>query len=252
MSAQPAPSSDVPHPLIGQTLGKYRITRLIGSGGMGAVFEAIDPALGRRVEAHRALRAKLAGHYAPVAQEPVPDRLRALLEESERVVPMARPERRRGGWAMGGAIAASLVLGLAIGHMSGGQAGPVGLRGGVMVAQGDLARALDTQFASAQEGAPIRIGLSFRRKGGGWCRSFDGQIAGVACREGQGWQVQQALPGAGAGTDYRQASSADARIMATVTSGWRLSTRLARRSTSFTRSTGSSPRGGRTDSRSAS
>lgn len=177
---------------------------------------AQDPALGRRVEAHRALRAKLAGHYAPVAQEPVPDRLRALLEESERVVPMARPERRRGGWAMGGAIAASLVLGLAIGHMAGGQAGPVGLRGGVMVAQGDLARALDTQLASAQEGAPIRIGLSFRRKGGGWCRSFDGQIAGVACREGQGWQVQQALPGAGAGTDYRQASSADARIMATV------------------------------------
>lgn len=177
---------------------------------------AQDPALGRRVEAHRALRAKLAGHYAPVAQEPVPDRLRALLEESERVVPMARPERRRGGWAMGGAIAASLVLGLAIGHMSGGQAGPVGVRGGVMVAQGDLARALDTQLASAQEGAPIRIGLSFRRKGGGWCRSFDGQIAGVACREGQGWQVQQALPGAGAGTDYRQASSADARIMATV------------------------------------
>ena len=86
-----------------------------------------------------------------------------------------------------------------------------------MVAQGELANALDTQLASAQEGAPVRIGLSFQRKGGGWCRSFEGQaIAGVACREGEGWQVQQLVPGAGQGTDYRQASSGDARIMATV------------------------------------
>jgi hypothetical protein len=38
----------------------------------------------------------------------------------------------------------------------------------------------------------------------------------VACREGEGWQVQQVLPGAGQTTAYRQASSADARIMATV------------------------------------
>lgn len=175
-----------------------------------------DPALAERLAQHRRLRERLAGHYAPVAQEPVPDRLRSVIEASEVVVPMTRPARRWGGWAMGGAIAASLLLGLGVGRFSGGEAGPVGMKGGVMVAQGPLATALDSQLASAQDGAAIRIGLTFQRKGGGWCRSFDGAMAGVACREDAGWQVQQMLPGAGQETAYRQASSADARVMATV------------------------------------
>lgn len=175
-----------------------------------------DPALAERLAQHRRLRERLAGHYAPVAQEPVPDRLRNIIEASEAVVPMAAPARRWGGWAMGGAIAASLLLGLGVGRFSGGEAGPVGMKGGVMVAQGPLAKALDSQLASAQDGAAIRIGLTFQRKGGGWCRSFDGAMAGVACRENEGWQVQQVLPGAGTETAYRQASSADARVMATV------------------------------------
>lgn len=175
-----------------------------------------DPALAERLAQHRRLRERLAGHYAPVAQEPVPDRLRSLLEASETVVPMVGPARRWGGWAMGGAIAASLLLGLGVGRFSGGEAGPVGMKDGVMVAQGQLASALDGQLASAQDGAAIRIGLTFQRKGGGWCRSFDGAMAGVACREDAGWQVQQMLPGVGQETAYRQASSADARVMATV------------------------------------
>lgn len=179
---------------------------------------AEDPALAERLEMHRRLRERLSGHYAPIEAEPVPAGMRALLEESAKVVPLARPAVPRWrNWGVGGAIAASLVLGLGIGHLSGGPAGPVAVKNGAMVAQGELASALDTQLASAQEGAPIRIGLSFQRKGGGWCRSFEGQaVSGVACREGEGWQVQQLVPGAGQGTDYRQASSGDARIMATV------------------------------------
>ncbi|HUD92471.1 anti-sigma factor [Sphingobium sp.] len=177
---------------------------------------ADDPALAKRLEMHRNLRARLTGHYAPVTAEPVPHRLRTLLEGSETVVPIASSAPRWRNWAMGGAIAASLMLGLGIGRMSGGDADPISMRDGVMVAQGTLARALDTQLASAQDGATIRIGLSFQRKGGGWCRSFDGSVAGVACRHGEGWQVQQVLPGVGHGTEYRQASSADARVMATV------------------------------------
>jgi hypothetical protein len=177
---------------------------------------ADDPALAERLAAHRRLRETLAGHYAPVAQEPVPDRLRALLEEEANVTPIRPPARRRGQWITGGAIAASLLIGLGVGRLTGGEAGPIGLHDGVMVAQGSLAGALDRQLASATQDGPVRIGLSFARKGGGWCRSFDGDVAGVACREGDRWQVQQALPGAGHASAYRQASSADMRVMATV------------------------------------
>ena len=177
---------------------------------------ADDPALAQRLAQHRALRETLSGHYAPVAEEPVPYRFRAMLEQGETVVPLARPVRRWGGWAMGGAIAASLVLGLGVGRFSGGETGPIGMQGGTLVAQGGLAHALDGQLASAQDGAAIRMELSFRRKGGGWCRSFDGAVAGVACRQGDGWQVQQVLPGMAQGSAYRQASSAYARLMATV------------------------------------
>lgn len=178
---------------------------------------AEDPALAERLDMHRRLRDRLSGHYAPIEAEPVPPAMRALLEESAKVVPFARPAPRWRNWGIGGAIAASLVLGLGIGRMSDGPAGPIAVSNGVMVARGELASALDTQLASAQQGAAIRIGLSFQRKGGGWCRSFEGQaVSGVACREGPGWQVQQLVPGTGEGSDYRQASSGDARIMATV------------------------------------
>lgn len=179
---------------------------------------ADDPALAQRLEMHRHLRQRLSGHYAPVEAEPVPPAMRALLEERAKVTPITRaaaPKWR--SWGISGAIAASLVLGLGIGRLSSGPAGPVAVSDGVMVARGELASALETQLASAQKDTSIRIGLSFQRKGGGWCRSFDGSaLSGVACREGEGWQVQQLIPGTPQSTDYRQASSTDARIMATV------------------------------------
>ena len=179
---------------------------------------ADDPALAQRLEMHRHLRQRLSGHYAPVEAEPVPQAMRALLEERPKVTPITRPAAPKWrSWGIGGAIAASLVLGLGVGRLSSGPAGPIAVKDGVMVARGELASALETQLASAQQEASIRIGLSFQREGGGWCRSFEGSaLSGVACREGEGWQVQQLIPGAPQSTDYRQASSADARIMATV------------------------------------
>lgn len=176
---------------------------------------AEDPALAERLAAHRHLRDRLASHYAPVEQEPPPERFAALLRESAIVTPIGRPRSRRAGWVMGGAIAASLILGLGVGRFTVSEDGPVAVRDGRMVAQGALAAALDTQLAAAP--GTVEIGLSFRRKGGGWCRSFDGaDLAGVACRDGDTWQMQQLLPGKGRGTGYRQASSSDPRLAATV------------------------------------
>jgi hypothetical protein len=178
---------------------------------------AEDPALAQRLETHRRLRARLSGHYAPVAAEPVPPTMRSLLEDGAKLVPFARPAPRWRNWSIGGAIAASLVLGLGIGRISDGPAGPVTVSNGVMVAQGQLASALNSQLASALQEGSVRIGLSFQRKGGGWCRSFEGStLSGVACRQGEDWQVEQLIPGTGPATDYRQASSTDDRITATV------------------------------------
>ncbi len=57
MSAQ-ANSDDAPHALIGQDVGKYKITRVVGVGGMGTVFEAQHEALNQRV-AVKVMHAKL-------------------------------------------------------------------------------------------------------------------------------------------------------------------------------------------------
>jgi hypothetical protein len=48
MSVQTEPKAD-PSPLIGQSIGKYRIIKLLGQGGMGAVFEAQHQTINQRV-----------------------------------------------------------------------------------------------------------------------------------------------------------------------------------------------------------
>lgn len=191
---------------------------------------AEDAGLAARLAAHRRLAAAVAGAFAPLAAEPAPERFRMLLESAATVTPIGRPRRRY--WTPA-AIAASLALGLLVGRGIEGPAGPVGMRGGQLVAQGDLARALDTQLASAQAAdAATRIGLSFRARGGDWCRSFEGRdISGVACRADTGWRLEQAVPGhglsgqgllghalpeQGAPSAYRQAASGDTRLLATV------------------------------------
>lgn len=188
---------------------------------------AADPALAERLAQHIALRDRLARHYAPVASEPVPDRFAAMLSTPDIIVDLAAERAKRrpmagrwmmGGWMTGGALAASLVIGLMLGRGMGGDASPVGIADGQMTAQGALAHALDSQLASAQQGGtPYRMGISFRAKDGAWCRSFGGAaLAGIACRDGGAWRLEQALPGKGQATDYRQAASGDPRVMATV------------------------------------
>lgn len=185
-----------------------------------------DAALAAEIARHRALKARLTAHYAPVAEEAVPERLRALLVDSKVDASKVdtslagRREAKRARFAPihWGAIAASLVLGLMVGFRPWMPAADVANANGTLVASGMLAEALDTQLASTQPaGAGVRIGLSFRDKEGRYCRSFEGRdLAGIGCRDDDRWALERTLRGQSS-QDYRQASSgmlaADAAAM---------------------------------------
>ena len=180
---------------------------------------AADPALQRQLEEQRALRDRLRAHYDPVAEEEVPPRLRALLEP-EIVDLAAERSRRRPIWQAMTAIAASLLVGILVGRsLPGGVEGPVAVEDGVLIARGALAEALDTQLASAQSpDAATRIGVSFARGDGAYCRTFEGAaLSGLACREGTKWRMVMTAGGsAGTRGDYRQAGNASAQIAETA------------------------------------
>lgn len=122
----------------------------------------------------------------------------------ERVVAAVRPAARRWGW-----LAAALLLGLFIGRFMLGptnQVVPTHLadlvpaegaiardQDGTLLAAGALANALENGLAAGDE-EPVRIPLSFRDKTGRLCRSFDtARLAGIACRDDDGWRLRLAL-----------------------------------------------------------
>jgi len=188
-----------------------------------------DPDLAQRIAGERALREGLRAHFAPIVEEPIPEEWLALIRGAHEapaagaggtVIDMAEARARREeasrqhgkGWRsqawIGSAIAASLVLGLFLGlQLRGGS--PIAAHNGVLTAQGELARALDTQLASAQDKAPIRMLATFRNGDGAVCRAFAGPDAsGVACRAQGDWQLRHVLPGVPqATTEYRQVGS---------------------------------------------
>ena len=156
--------------------------------GERAAFEAemaADPALAAEVAAHRELGEKLSDAYAPVADEPVPLRLTLAAQAAND----APPRRLNFAWA---GMAACLVVGVLGGRFV--LAPDPGIAVGTELgARTDLARALEAQLAS-QPGA-VRIGLTFRDRGGRWCRTFEsrqGSLAGLACRQDGAWRVQAA------------------------------------------------------------
>jgi hypothetical protein len=106
----------------------------------------------------------------------------------------------------GGAMALGLIIGVAL-RPQGDLTTDVG---GQLVAKGALARALDTQLASAGASGPTRIGISFRSKSGRDCRTFtEGENAGLACHQGQSWMVETLTrqPVEDQGAAYRMAGS---------------------------------------------
>lgn len=191
---------------------------------------AEDPALREQLAQHRRVAARLNAHFGPVVEAPVPDRLAALLQKQEADVidfasaRAARDDRKHlPGWANWGAIAASLAVGIMAGQLAlpGRSGGIVESRQGTLVAQGELAKALDVQLASAQDDeAKVRMGVSFRDQAGRYCRSFEtGTLAGIGCRGADGWQLPiiHASEGPGSGGGYRQAGSGDPLVLQAAT-----------------------------------
>jgi len=167
-----------------------------------------DPAIAAAVERHRALRADVAAAFAGILDEPVP----ARLQPPAPVVSLAveRDKRRRWSWPEWGALAATLVVGVLAGRMIPGGGGPaIAGNGNQVVAQGELASALDRQVGGKAEGA-VKVGVSFAARDGAYCRGFVmGASAGLACREGGQWKIPvlaEAEKEAAGG--YRQAGSA--------------------------------------------
>ncbi len=182
---------------------------------------AADPALARQVDEHRRLRAVLANGFAAIAEQPVPDRLTAMLKTAP-VIDLARARADRElrpaalwqRWGTGMAVAASLVVGVLVGQRF--DTAPVRIQGGALVASAGLAKALDTQLASTQGGGSLKMLVTFRDQQGAICRSFSGtSLSGIACREGSDWHLRETRSGAvGSGAQYQQAGSADAALMA--------------------------------------
>jgi hypothetical protein len=178
-----------------------------------------DPALRQRVEAMGAQRDRLAAAFAPVLDEPMPERLATLLRPpalppSVADLGAARERRRRmPSWAQWGGIAASVLLGVLLGTQFDRLAASpeLALRDGRLVAEGAVRDALASQLASAPvAGAPVAVQLSFVDKTGAYCRTFStAAVAGLACRRQDQWAVQtlvaaEAAPEGG----VRQAASA--------------------------------------------
>lgn len=177
-----------------------------------------NAALAAEIDRHRVLNARLTAHFAPVAEEPVPERLRALLVDDKVDASLAaRREAKamRFGAMQWGAVAAALVLGLTIGSHPWTPAAEVATQKGALVASGPLAKALDTQLASNQPGdAAVHIRLSFRDRSGRYCRSFESRaFEGIGCRDNDRWRLERMIAGQPK-ADYRQASSGELAAVA--------------------------------------
>lgn len=199
---------------------------------------AADPELASMIEEQRALRALLGSAYAPVLDEPIPQRLMSAAKElptmpkikgkvimlasaraSKKAAEQDKPRDKIANdwsWKHWGGMAACLALGLIAGHSAWivTATDDIVNQGGQMVARGQLAQALSTQLASAQTAeAPVKIGLSYLSDSNEYCRSFTVMSAGtdgLACRRGNEWVLrvlEQTKPKPSDGANLRMAAS---------------------------------------------
>jgi len=183
----------VPDALIASIRAAPAVSPASGESQEGAPHRDATVTDLRRVRAARAAEAKGAAASARRTQLP----------------------RRPWTWVEWGAMAASVVAGAVIAHLAlkSPEANRIGTDHGQLVAQADLAEALSSQLASGQSpGAPVQIGVSFKSRAGTLCRTFTvndrSPVGGLACREGDAWNVQvlaNVPPAATSGGGYKPA-----------------------------------------------
>lgn len=177
------------------------------SAEAGAAIDAAaaaDPALAGRLDALRRLRT-LAREAAPVAPDPRDAALARLIAAAPRPSPLAPlvealrdafAPRRAPLWA--GLAAACFVAGLSVGRLGGDTDGGFAVDRRGVIADAGLVRVLDTRLTA--DGADARgrtVGLTFRDADERWCRTFqsgEAGVAGLACREGDGWTMRALAP----------------------------------------------------------
>ena len=176
-----------------------------------------DPALAGELAKLTALRGLLAARFDPILSEPVPTRLHQPIEDTAKIVNLGevraarqslwqRPQFRFGA---GAAIAASLVVAVLVGGRGGTPQG---------YADVQLATALDGTLSGQTASDGTRPLISFRDGSGTVCRGFVASAnSGIACHDEHGWKLK-ALGAAGENqtTQYKQAGTPDAAIMAAV------------------------------------
>jgi len=188
-----------------------------------------DPALAHRVQKHRALRSQVAGAFAPVIDEPVPERLLEAARSAggeTRAQSMTFTQRqprtaRIWGTPQWLAMAASLVVGVILAWQWLTPGSPaMTVRGGALLASGELARALDAQRASTQsEANPVQIGITLLSREGDYCRSFmlrEGGTAGLACRVDAGWRIEVTAAAELSDGGMRQAASPPPAVLRVI------------------------------------
>lgn len=163
-----------------------------------------DPELAEAVSRHRDVLARLHAAYPRVSDKVFSEAelaafglagksLRSTVELRSRPAENRRSGGRSPLWWT--ALAASLVLGIAIGRFGTADDPLLVERDGQLVASARLDKALDI-LADNTEG-PVRIGLSFRDDAG-LCRTFelDTGVSGIACKSDAGWSVPMLSHGA--------------------------------------------------------
>lgn len=164
----------------------------------------MQPGLAQQVAHHRGLQKSLRASFAPVLHDAVPQRLidaargaSARTTAPRASVPSVPVLRRLFAWQVPGILALlALLCAAGAGRLLGLQPTPtLALVDGRMLASGTLATALSTQAGGSEPlQSAVMIGLSYLGKTGTYCRTFtvkhSESVAGVACRETDGWQIQ--------------------------------------------------------------